>query len=397
METRSVVDCSVLDKIMFGSLVKESPLGKKLLVRGLSDRGTTDFARNKGHFENAFMEDASREDQVCSGPGCWEFVGFELGQKSILGFKGLRLCQFVPKPKSKETMKSYAVTGLGLVLDPEAGFESAKGLQRPKTMSAVVQSRGFGSEKSSTTRSEKSEEFGVPPACLVNVTSTGFVVSSSDPEGFACLAVESVSLSAGPGQVGTAGASLSALVQDADLELESSSQSALPEMVPSQVEVPQAWKAGSGSAFSGDSSRAAMLGVRLRLSLPVMSEAGAALHPPESKPVLRYSRKLKDAKLIDLIAESVAATTISPSLLVEVMASPVVSTPAVGGSLFTSVQSVGVKSLGFEPSVIVFDGYDPASFDGVVAGKPVISSRGNVGVCCTTSAGFCRSGRYREG
>ncbi len=70
---------------MFGLLVKESPLGKKLPVRGLSDRGKTDSARNKGHFENAFMEEASREDQVCSGPGCWEFVGsvswFRVGPK----------------------------------------------------------------------------------------------------------------------------------------------------------------------------------------------------------------------------------------------------------------------------------------------------------------------------
>lgn len=49
-------------------------------------------------------------------------------------------------------MKSYAVTGPGLVLDPEAGFEFAKGVLRPETMSAIVKSGGFGSEKSSTTR-----------------------------------------------------------------------------------------------------------------------------------------------------------------------------------------------------------------------------------------------------
>lgn len=99
-------------------------------------------------------------------------------------------------------------------------------------------------------------------------------MSSSTFGGFACLAIESGSLSTGPGQVGTAGASHSALVQDADQELESSSQSALLEMVPSQVEVPQAWKANSGSAFSSDSSGAIGLGVRLNLSLPVMLEAG---------------------------------------------------------------------------------------------------------------------------
>jgi hypothetical protein len=234
-----------------------------------------------------------------------QLVGFGLGQKSILDFKGLRLVQFVPKPKSKEKMKSYAVTGPGLVLDPEVGFEFAKGVQRPETMSAVVQI------------------------------------------GFACLAVESRSLSTGPGQVGTAGASHSALVQDADQELESSSQSALLEMVPSQVEVPQAWKASSGSAFSGDSSGAPMLGVRLNISLPVMSEAGGALYPPESKPVLRYSRKLKDAKLIDLIAESVAVTTVSPSSLVEAVASPVVSTSGSGWVYFLFGPICGCEVVGF--------------------------------------------------
>jgi hypothetical protein len=82
--------------------------------------------------------------------------------------------------------------------------------------------------------------------------------------------------------------------------------------------------------------------------------------------VLRYSRKQKDAKLIDLIAESVAVTTVSPSSLVEAVASPVVSTSGVGGSLLSSVQSVGVKLLGFEPSMVVFDGYDPVGSDGVV-------------------------------
>jgi hypothetical protein len=38
----------------------------------------------------------------------------------------------------------------------------------------------------------------------------------------------------------------------------------------------------------------------------------------------------------------------------------------VGGSIFSSVQSVGVKLLGFEPSMVVSDGYDPVSSDGVV-------------------------------
>jgi len=70
-------------------------------------------------------------------------------------------------------------------------------------------------------------------------------------------------------------------------------------------------KAGNGLAFSGDLSGAAALGDRLRLPCPVMLEAGAPLFPLDSKPVLRYSRKMKDAKLIGLIAESVEATTLS--------------------------------------------------------------------------------------
>jgi hypothetical protein len=43
-----------------------------------------------------------------------------------------------------------------------------------------------------------------------------------------------------------------------------------------------------------------------------MSEAGAPMYSSDSKPVLRYSRKMKDAKLIGLIAESVEASIVSP-------------------------------------------------------------------------------------
>jgi len=45
---------------------------------------------------------------------------------------------------------------------------------------------------------------------------------------------------------------------------------------------------------------------------PVMLEAGAPLYPLDSKPMLRYSRKMKDGKLIGLIAESVEASIVSP-------------------------------------------------------------------------------------
>jgi hypothetical protein len=80
-------------------------------------------------------------------------------------------------------------------------------------------------------------------------------------------------------------------------------------MVMGQVKS-QAWLAGNWSiAFE-----AAALGERLRLWLPVMSEAGAPLYLSKSTPVLRYSGKPKDEKLIELIVETVEATTVSPSL-----------------------------------------------------------------------------------
>jgi hypothetical protein len=64
-----------------------------------------------------------------------------------------------------------------------------------------------------------------------------------------------------------------------------------------------------GSNFLG----AATLGERLWLSLPVMLESGAPIYPLESKSVLRFSWKWKDAQLNkSLIAESLAAFTASP-------------------------------------------------------------------------------------
>jgi hypothetical protein len=55
-----------------------------------------------------------------------------------------------------------------------------------------------------------------------------------------------------------------------------------------------------------------VLGDRLRLPRPMMSEAGVPLYLSDSKPMLRYSQKMKDAKLIVLIAESVEVITVSP-------------------------------------------------------------------------------------
>lgn len=44
----------------------------------------------------------------------------------------------------------------------------------------------------------------------------------------------------------------------------------------------------------------------------MMSEVAAPLYLLDSKSMLRYSWKMKDAKLIRLIAEFVEATTVSP-------------------------------------------------------------------------------------
>jgi hypothetical protein len=95
-----------------------------------------------------------------------------------------------------------------------------------------------------------------------------------------------------------------------------SSQQASPAVALGQAKVPQAWKAGCGSAFPGVSSEAEELGELLRLSLPMMSESRASIYPSESKSLIRYSRKRKDAQLNKfLLAESLAAITTSPSPL----------------------------------------------------------------------------------
>jgi hypothetical protein len=85
---------------------------------------------------------------------------------------------------------------------------------------------------------------------------------------------------------------------------------------PGQAKVPQAWKAGCGSAFPGVSSGVEELGERLHLSLPVMPESGVPIYPSKSKSVMRYSRKKKNAQLNKfLLAESFAEITASPSPL----------------------------------------------------------------------------------
>jgi len=74
----------------------------------------------------------------------------------------------------------------------------------------------------------------------------------------------------------------------------------------------QSWKDVSGSA----SSKAAELGDRLRFSLPVMSKSRTPIYPSESKKLLRYSQKLKGAKMNEnLIVEVVAAINVPPSSL----------------------------------------------------------------------------------
>jgi len=68
--------------------------------------------------------------------------------------------------------------------------------------------------------------------------------------------------------------------------------------------------------FDATLSGPAALSERLRLLLPVMSNSGGPIYMLESKSVLKFSQKRKDAQLYkDLLAESVTATTASHSPL----------------------------------------------------------------------------------
>jgi hypothetical protein len=83
-------------------------------------------------FEFAYVEEASRQDQVTSGPGCWEFVGFASSQN----LKGFHLGRFIPKPKSKEAIEVSPV--MGPILDLEAGSVFVKDFEWLETMSVVA-------------------------------------------------------------------------------------------------------------------------------------------------------------------------------------------------------------------------------------------------------------------
>jgi hypothetical protein len=77
---------------------------------------------------------------------------FGLGLKPTFCFKGFRLGWVMTKLKSKKRTK---VTGQGLPLDPEAGFElslgprSTSGLQRPEVTTAVDMGGGLSAPTSS--------------------------------------------------------------------------------------------------------------------------------------------------------------------------------------------------------------------------------------------------------
>jgi hypothetical protein len=93
------------------------------------------------------------------------------------------------------------------------------------------------------------------------------------------------------------------------LMLQTKTQCVPPETVLSQAIPSQSWKDVSGST----SSKAAKLGDRLCFSLPMMSESETPIYPSDSKKLLRYSQKLKDAKMNEnLIAEAVAALNVPP-------------------------------------------------------------------------------------
>jgi hypothetical protein len=87
-------------------------------------------------------------------------------------------------------------------------------------------------------------------------------------------------------------------------------------VAPSQVKVPLAWKTGCGLAFPSFSSGAEDSGELLRLSLLVKLESRSHIYPSESKLVMKYSRKRKDARLNKfLLVDSLAVITASPSPL----------------------------------------------------------------------------------
>lgn len=93
------------------------------------------------------------------------------------------------------------------------------------------------------------------------------------------------------------------------LVLQTKTQSVPPETVLSHTIPSRSWKDIRGSA----SSEAAKLGDRLCFSLPVISESETPIYPSDSKKLLRYSQKLKDAKMNEnFIAEAVAALNIPP-------------------------------------------------------------------------------------
>jgi hypothetical protein len=118
-------------------------------------------------------------------------VGNLLGRSIGFGFghnlKGFHLGQFIPKPKSKETMEVFEATGP--VSDPKVGSVSGKDFQRSETMSAMAQGGLHLPESISIvlTRSEKAEVVDASPVCYFG----RFALSSSASGGLADLAVES--------------------------------------------------------------------------------------------------------------------------------------------------------------------------------------------------------------
>lgn len=104
----------------------------------------------------------------------------------------------------------------------------------------------------------------------------------------------------------------------------------------------------ASDSFSVSSLGAAVLGERLRFSLPIMSECGAPIYLSESRSVLRYHRRSKvgrgaqmDASLFNEAVTAINALT-APSLGV--------SSKALGGIVVQSSPKPGGGVVGKSPS-----------------------------------------------
>jgi hypothetical protein len=210
---------------------------------------------------------------------------FGLGFKPKFSFKGVHLDRVLTKPKAE---KGTEVTGQGLHLDPEAGFEfslgfgSTSGLQRLE-----VTTINMGGGLSAPTNSELSkgaEEFSFPPEGTSSCLNTSLAADLFVFEGFTnqvVAAAHSLLLSAGSRLVSFALESSMHASYPTSLCVCSASRRS--ECLGAWIWILRVFLRGSspalefsgiGSDFGVSSLGAAASGERLLFSFPVMSECG---------------------------------------------------------------------------------------------------------------------------